>query len=78
MFMRVVGIERAEGLVHQDDPRPQDQRAGDGHALPHAAGELVRVLVGVLLDVEADALDPVAAQLVALRRAARPRTRGRR
>ena len=33
-------IERAERLVHQDDARRQDQRAGDGHALPHAARQL--------------------------------------
>ena len=34
-------VESAEGLVHQDDLRADGQRAGDGHALLHAAGERV-------------------------------------
>ena len=66
MFIRVMRVEGAEGLVHEDDPGPEDQRAGDRHALPHAAGELVRILVLIRVDPQADALDPVAAQLVAL------------
>jgi hypothetical protein len=39
-------IERGEGLVHQQHARLHGQRAGDGHALLHAAGELVRMHVG--------------------------------
>ena len=35
-------IERAERLVHQDDPRRQDQRARDRDALAHAARQLAR------------------------------------
>jgi len=35
-------VERGEGLVHQQDARMHGQRAGDRHALLHAAGELVR------------------------------------
>jgi hypothetical protein len=39
-------VERAEGLVHQQNLRPPHQRAGDGDALLHAAGELVGPGVG--------------------------------
>ena len=59
-------VEGAERLVHQDDPRPQDQRPGDRHPLPHAAGKLVRILVGVGRHVQPDVLDPLAAELLAL------------
>ena len=37
------GIERAEGLVEQQDARPLDQRLGDGEALLHAARHLRRI-----------------------------------
>jgi hypothetical protein len=40
-----LGIERTERFVHQDDARLHDQRARDGHALSHSAGQLVRVLL---------------------------------
>ena len=46
--------------------RVQDQGAGDGDPLPHAAGELVRVLVRVIGDIETDPGDPAAGMLVAL------------
>ena len=36
-------VERAEGLVHQDDLRANRERAGDGDALLHAARERVGV-----------------------------------
>ena len=36
-------VERAERLVHQQQPRAGDQRAGDRHALAHAARQLVRI-----------------------------------
>ena len=49
------GVERAEGLVHQEQRRVVDERAGDGHALAHAARQLVRVLV--LEALEADQLE---------------------
>ena len=39
------GVERAERLVHEDDPRVLGQAAGQRDALAHAAGELVRTLV---------------------------------
>ena len=35
-------VERAERLVHQQQPRAAEQRAGDRDALAHAAGQLVR------------------------------------
>ena len=35
-------VERAERLVHQQHPRARDQRAGDRHALAHAARQLMR------------------------------------
>ena len=62
-------IERAERLVHQDDARPEDQRARDRHALAHAAGELARILVSVALDVEADLVDPRVGLFAPLARA---------
>ena len=49
-------VEGAEGLVHEDDLGLHGQGAGDGHALAHAAGELVRVLL--LRAREPDLLDP--------------------
>ena len=39
-------VERAERLVHQQQPRPLGQRPGDRDALLHAAGELVGVALG--------------------------------
>ena len=71
-------VEGAERLVHEDDPRLEDQRAGDGHPLPHAAGKLVRVLVGVGRHVQPDVLDPLAAESRPAATAARRGTPGRR
>jgi hypothetical protein len=34
-----MGVERAKGLVHQQDLRLHDQRAHQSHALAHAAGQ---------------------------------------
>ncbi len=48
-------VERGERLVHQQDLRLGGERAGDGDALAHAAGELVRI--AVLEPVEADQRD---------------------
>jgi hypothetical protein len=39
------GVERAERLVHQQQRRVVDERAGQRHALAHAARQLVGVLV---------------------------------
>src|SRR6185295_131437 len=50
--MACQGVERAEGLVHQQHARPVGERAGDGDALFHAARELVRI--GRLEAVEPD------------------------
>ena len=61
-------IERAEGLVHQDDARLQDERARNSDALPHPARELARVLRTVALDVEADLRDPRARLFIPLAR----------
>ena len=44
LFARA-GVQRAGRLVGQDDGRVVDQRAGDGHALLLAAGELGRPVV---------------------------------
>src|SRR5438128_3949448 len=41
-------VERAERLVHQQHLRPVTERACDGDALAHAAGQLVRQRVGEL------------------------------
>jgi hypothetical protein len=38
-------VQRAEGLVHQQHLGLHRQRAGDAHALLHAAADLVRALV---------------------------------
>ena len=59
-----LGIERREGLVHQQHRRVHRERARDAHALPHAARELMRVLVleaaeAHLLDVPAGARRPL-------------------
>ena len=65
-------VERAERLVHQQEPRPAEQRARDRDALAHAAGELVRE--AVLPAFEADQLQ----QLARRRRLGRQRARRRR
>ena len=39
-------IERRERLVHQQNVRIEQQRAGDGDALLHAAGEFINPLGG--------------------------------
>ena len=36
-------IKRGGGLIEDDQPRVEGERQADGDALPHAAGELVRV-----------------------------------
>ena len=46
------GIERAERLVHQHDPRLGRQRAGDADALALAAGQFMRKAVAVVRAVE--------------------------
>ena len=50
-----LAVERAGGLVGEDQPARADQRAGDRDALLLAAGELVREAVGEL--VQADLLE---------------------
>ena len=44
-------VERAERLVEQQQLRPLDQRARERHALPLAAGELVRLALGELAEL---------------------------
>ena len=46
--------------------RVQDQGASDRDPLAHAAGELVRILVRVIRDIEPDPGDPAAGMLVSL------------
>ena len=43
-------VERAEGLVHQQQRRVVDQRAHDRRALLHAARELARIAVAELAE----------------------------
>ncbi len=43
------GVERAERLVHQQQARLQQQRAGDRRALAHAARQFVRIARGEVL-----------------------------
>ena len=51
-------VERGERLVHQQHFRVHDQRAREVHALLHAAGEFVRI---VMLETrEADEFDEIA------------------
>ena len=45
-FLAHLGIERAEGLVQQQDARLDGKRARERNALALAAGELVRIAVG--------------------------------
>ena len=46
------GIERAERLVHQHDPRLCRQRPGDADALALAAGQFMRKAIAVLRAIE--------------------------
>ena len=48
-------VERRERLVHQQDLRLHDERAGEADALAHAAGKLLRI--GGFEAVEADRVD---------------------
>ena len=57
-------VERGEGLVHEEDLRLDNQRAGKADALPHAAGELLGV--GGSKAVEADGVDDPQAALASL------------
>ena len=44
-----VRVERRERLVHQQHVRLGDQRAGEVHPLSHSARQLVRIVVGEIL-----------------------------
>ena len=46
------GVERAEGLVHEEERGIVHEGPGNGHALPHASRKLVRIFV--LESLEAD------------------------
>ena len=46
------GVERAERLVEQQHARLDRERAGQGHALALAAGELRGIAVGEALEVD--------------------------
>ncbi|MNT87713.1 hypothetical protein D3C72_2281620 [compost metagenome] len=41
-----LGIDSPEGLIHQQYLRIVCERAGNGHALLHAARQLIRIAVG--------------------------------
>src|SRR2546422_791961 len=55
-------VERGHRLVRDHDPRVAREGHRDHHALPHAAGELVRVLPGALA-VDPDEFEELAAAL---------------
>ena len=57
-------IERAERLVHEDENGLAHQRARDADALLHAAGQLMRIVLGE--SGKPDQLDEVARELAAL------------
>src|SRR5690348_6160274 len=59
-------VEGAERLVHQQNARPVDQALGQGHALAHAARELVRI--PIVKTGEADAGNPFARTLASVAR----------
>src|SRR5262249_51593923 len=58
------GVDRAEGLVHQEHVRLADQRARNADTLLHAARELIRIVV--LVAVEADEANVFEATLACL------------
>ena len=47
------GIEAGEGLVHEQHARPRRDGAGERHALLLAAGEDVRIFIGVMGEPDA-------------------------
>jgi hypothetical protein len=59
-------IERAERLVHQEHARLENERARERHALPHPARQLLRILAGVTIDVEAHLSDPLAREVATI------------
>ncbi|MCY1403393.1 hypothetical protein D9M71_185730 [compost metagenome] len=61
-----LAVEGAEGFVHQQDLRVVGQRAGDGDALHHPAGQLLGVVVGKA--AQAHFIDVVVDNILALRR----------
>ncbi len=60
------GVERAEGFVHQQNPRLRHQRLRDRHALLHAAGKLVAGICLASLFAQTDALQVVESLLAEL------------
>jgi hypothetical protein len=52
LFARAA-VQRAGGLVGQDDAAAVHQRAGDGHPLLLAAGELARHMLGAVAQAQA-------------------------
>ena len=51
-FLAQLLVERAERLVEQQHLRPLGDRAGERHALALAAGKLVRLALGELLELD--------------------------
>src|SRR5205085_8439169 len=49
---RVLGVEVARGLVGEDEGGLRDDGAGEGHALLLAAGELQRLVVHLVFELE--------------------------
>ncbi len=63
-------VERAERLVHEQQPRIVNERAADGDPLAHAAGEFERVLV--LAPGQADQVQELARTLLVVLHAQAP------
>src|SRR4051812_27596516 len=63
-LLRRSRIEVAGRLVAEQQPRPADQRAGDGDALALAAGQLAGPVIGPV--AEADNVDQLARPLLAI------------
>jgi hypothetical protein len=55
------GIERAEGLIHEQDCGVAGQSAGEADALPLASGDLMRIAMGKIVGIEADSLEQFVA-----------------
>src|SRR5579884_2983679 len=64
-------VERGERLVEQHDGRPMKERAGDGEALAHAAGELADQAFAD--PGESDALQPIGDDVFGIRDAVEAR-----
>ena len=61
------GVQRAKGLIHQQDTRLKNERGGDSHPLLHPTGKLRREFL--LVTFQADLLYPLVGPVQTLERA---------